>query len=170
MGKVIFGLSMSLDGFIAGKNDDVSEVFAWMGRAMERFHEVVGEEMNEAGAVVMGHRSFDQIDGDQGWLMPDGTPLPFPVVVMQSQAREPVKKGHTQYYFVTDGIESAVVKARELAGEKNVALHGASAVQQALQVGLRRMLSEHCSCAAGRGCAPLRSPGEHADSPGTPWH
>lgn len=137
MGKVMFGLSVSLDGFIADKNDDVSLVFAWMGRAMERFHEIVGEEgMNEGGAVVMGHRSFDQISGEQGWIMPDGTPLPWPVVVMQSQPREPVKKAHTQYYFVTDGIESAIAKAQELAGEKNVALHGASSVQQALKAGL----------------------------------
>ncbi len=37
MGKVLFGLSVSLDGFIADKNDDVSEVFAWMGSGMERF-------------------------------------------------------------------------------------------------------------------------------------
>ncbi|HEY7417519.1 MAG TPA: dihydrofolate reductase family protein [Ktedonobacteraceae bacterium] len=136
MGKVMLGLSVSLDGFIADKNDDVTEVFAWMGKAMERFHEVVGEGMNEGGAVIMGHRSFDQIDSEQGWIMPDGTPLPWPVVVMQSQAREPVKKSHTQYYFVTDGIESAIAKAQELAGEKNVALHGASAVQQALKAGL----------------------------------
>jgi dihydrofolate reductase len=136
MGKVMLGLSVSLDGFIADKNDDVTEVFAWMGKAMERFHEVVGDSFNEAGAVIMGHRSFDQIDGEQGWIMPDGTPLPWPVIVLQSQAREPVKKGHTQYYFVTDGIESAVKKAQEIAGEKNVALHGASAVQQALKAGL----------------------------------
>src|SRR5258708_26460186 len=57
-------------------------------------------------------------------------------MVLQSQARESVKKGKTQYYFVTDGIERAIAKARELAGEKNIALHGASAVQQALQAGL----------------------------------
>jgi dihydrofolate reductase len=136
MGKVIFGLSVSLDGFIADKNDDVSEVFAWMGRAMEHFHEVVGDSFNDAGAVIMGHRSFNQIDSEQGWILPDGTPLPWPVVVLQSQAREPVKKGHTQFYFVTDGIEAAVAKAQELAGEKNVALHGASSVQQALKAGL----------------------------------
>src|SRR5581483_439179 len=112
MGKVMFGLSVSLDGFIADKNDDVTEVFAWMGRAMERFHGVGGEEgMNEGGAVIMGHRSFNQIYSEQGWVMPDGTPLPWPVVVMQSQAREPVKKSHTQFYFVTDGIHSALAKA-----------------------------------------------------------
>jgi dihydrofolate reductase len=136
MGKVMFGLSMSLDGFIADKNDDVSEVFAWMGRAMERFHEVVGEGMNEGGAVVMGRRSFNQIYSEQGWVMPDGTPIPGLVIVLQSQARAPEKKGQTQFYFETDGIESAVAKAKELAGEKNVTLHGASSVQQALKAGL----------------------------------
>lgn len=47
-----------------------------------------------------------------------------------------MKKGKTQFYFVTSGIESAIVQAREIAGEKNVALHGASSVQQALKAGL----------------------------------
>ncbi|HEY7414141.1 MAG TPA: hypothetical protein VH593_03035, partial [Ktedonobacteraceae bacterium] len=70
MGKVMLGLSVSLDGFIADKNDDVTEVFAWMGKAMERFHEVVGEGMNEGGAVIMGRRSFNQIYSEQGWVMP----------------------------------------------------------------------------------------------------
>ena len=136
MGKVLFGLSVSLDGFIADKNDGVSEVFAWMGSAMEHFFEVAGEQLNETGAVIMGHRSFDQIYSEQGWVMPDGTPIPGPVIVLQSQAREPVKKGQTHFHFVTDGIESAIAKAKELAGEKNVGLHGASSVQQALQAGL----------------------------------
>ena len=49
MGKVTFGLSVSLDGFIASKNDDVSEVFAWMGRAMEHFYEVIGDQLSEGG-------------------------------------------------------------------------------------------------------------------------
>jgi dihydrofolate reductase len=132
----MFGLSMSLDGFIADKNDDPSEVFAWMGRAMEQFHEVVGDALNENGAVIMGRRSFDQIYGEQGWVFPDGTAPDWPVIVLQSQARQPVKKGKTQFYFVTEGIESAIAKAQELAGEKNVALHGASSVQQALKAGL----------------------------------
>lgn len=136
MGKVMFGLSVSLDGFIADKNDDVSEVFAWMGSAMEQFHEIVGDALNENGAVIMGHRSFDQIYGEQGWVFPDGTAPDWPVIVLQSQPREPVKKGKTQFYFVTDGIESAIAKAQELAGEKTVALHGGSAVQQALKAGL----------------------------------
>lgn len=136
MGKVSFGLSMSLDGFIAGKNDDVSEVFAWFINAWEHFHEVVGDPLNETGAVIMGRRSFAMIDSEQGWVFPDGTAPDWPVIVLQSQAREPVQKGKTRFYFVTGGIESAIAKAQELAGEKNIGLHGGSAVQQALRAGL----------------------------------
>lgn len=136
MGKVMFGLSVSLDGFIADKNDDISEVFAWFSSAWDRLYEVAGDALNETGAVIMGHRSFDMIDNDNGWIFPDGTAPAWPVIVLQSQAREPVKKGKTQFYFVTDGIESAIQKAQEIAGEKQISLHGASAVQQALKAGL----------------------------------
>jgi dihydrofolate reductase len=136
MGTVMFGLSASLDGFIADKNDDVTEVFAWMGSGMEQLHDLIGDALNETGAVIMGRRGFDQIYSEQGWVWPDGTAPEYPVVVLQAQAREPVKKGKTQFYFVTEGIEAAVTKAQELAGEKCVALHGASAVQQALRAGL----------------------------------
>lgn len=44
---------------------DVSEVFTWMGNGMEHFFEVAGEQLNEIGAVIMGHRSFDQIYSEQ---------------------------------------------------------------------------------------------------------
>ena len=136
MGKVMFGLSVSVDGFIADKNDDVSEVFAWFASAWDRLYEVAGDALNETGAVIMGRRSFNMIDGENGWVFPDGTAPDWPVIVLQSQARAPVQKGKTHYYFFTDGIESAIAKARELAGEKNIGLHGASAVQQALKAGL----------------------------------
>src|SRR6478672_11021762 len=98
MGKVLFGLSASLDGFIADKHDDPSEVFAWFASAWDRFYEVAGDALSETGAVVMGHRSFDQIDSEHGWVFPDGTAPDWPVIVLQSQARAPVKKGKTQFY------------------------------------------------------------------------
>lgn len=87
MGKVMFGLSVSLDGFIADKNDDPSLVFAWFASAWDRFYEVAGDPVNDVGAVVMGRRSFDQIDGDGGWVFPDGTAPDWPVIVLQSQPR-----------------------------------------------------------------------------------
>src|SRR5712672_1730823 len=68
--------------------------------------------------------------------MPDGSAIRGAVIVLRLQKRDSVTKGKTHFHFVTDGIESAIAKAKELAGEKNVALHGASSVQQALQAGL----------------------------------
>lgn len=53
MGKARFSLSASLDGFIAGTTDDISEVFAWMGIAMEHFLEVEGHQINQIGAVCL---------------------------------------------------------------------------------------------------------------------
>ena len=47
-----------------------------------------------------------------------------------------MKKGKTQFHFVTDGIQSAIAKAQQIAGQNYVALHGASSVQQALKAGL----------------------------------
>ena len=84
----------------------------------------------------MGHRSFDQISSENGWVFPDGTAPDWPVIVLQSVPRQPVKMGKTRFFFVTDGIESAIAKAQEFAGEKDIALHGASTVQQALKAGL----------------------------------
>ena len=83
MGKVMFGLSVSLDGLIAGKNDDVSQVFAWFASSWERFYEVAGDPLNETGAVIMGRRSFDQIYSEKGWVFPDGTSPEWPVICPQ---------------------------------------------------------------------------------------
>jgi len=84
----------------------------------------------------MGRRSFDMIYSEQGWVFPVGTAPDRPVVVLQPQPRAVEQKGKTHFHFVIDGIASAVRQAHEIAGEKDVALHGASCVQQALQAGL----------------------------------
>jgi dihydrofolate reductase len=135
MGKVRFSLSVSLDGFIADATDDISEVFAWMGSTMQHWLEVEGDQINQIGAVIMGHRSFDQI-GEDWWIVPHDTQPRWPVIVLQSSPREDVQLGKTHFSFETAGIEHAIAKAQEIAGEKTIALHGASAVQQALKAGL----------------------------------
>jgi len=53
MGKVRCSLSASLDGWIADTTDGVSEVFAWMGSAMEHFLLVEGNQINQVGAVII---------------------------------------------------------------------------------------------------------------------
>ena len=83
MGNVRFSLSASLDGFIADTTDDISKVFAWFGdgSAMQHWLEVEGDQINQVGAVIMGHRSFDQI-GEDWWIVPHDTSQSWPVIFL----------------------------------------------------------------------------------------
>lgn len=152
MGKVVFNISVSLDGFVAGP-DDGPEL--GLGAGGERLHEwavelkswrephgleggetnpssEVLEGMSEAGAVVVGKRMFDNA---HGWG--DEPPFHKPVFVLTHTAREPLTKSDTTFTFVTDGIESAIEQAKAAAGEGNVSIGGgASTAQQALKAGL----------------------------------
>jgi dihydrofolate reductase len=154
MGKVTMGLSMSLDGFIAGPNDgpgsplgDGGErLFAWyQGGEVE--YRLPGTEMvfnvsppsadllreahTRMGAFVTGRRTFE-IAGGWGGSPPLGVPT---FVVTHSVPQEWVYEG-SPFTFVTDGVESAVEQARAVAGEKDVAVGAASIVQQCIRLGL----------------------------------
>ena len=136
MGKVVLDKTMSLDGFIAGPNDDVTRLFEWYGGKPTEVLRDLGDPLKTTGAVVMGRRSFNLIDNPNGWVTPDGTALPWPVFVLTHQPQEKVTKGATTFTFVTDGIESAVRQAKAVAGSKNVGVMGAHTAQQCLKAGL----------------------------------
>jgi dihydrofolate reductase len=145
MGKVLTSITMSLDGFIAGPNDDVSEIFTWFssgpveipvqeGRMTLKVSEISARVLTEAiaatGAMICGRRMFD-LAGAWG-----GSPPYDPCfVVTHSPAEEWVKEG-SPFTFVTEGVESAVAQAKAAAGEKNVAVATASITQQCLKAGL----------------------------------
>jgi dihydrofolate reductase len=153
VGKVVFDISVSLDGYVAGP-DDGPEL--GLGAGGERLHEwvvelkswrephgleggetnassaIVEEGLSAAGAIVVGKRMFDNA---HGWG--DVPPFHMPVFVLTHTAREPLAKSDTTFTFVTDGIESAVEQAKAAAGEKNVGIGGgANTAQQALKAGL----------------------------------
>ena len=153
MGKVVFDISVSLDGYVAGP-DDGPEL--GLGAGGERLHDwvvelkswrephgleggetnassaIVEEGLSAAGAIVVGKRMFDNA---HGWG--DVPPFHMPVFVLTHTAREPLAKSDTTFTFVTDGIESAVEQAKAAAGEKNVGIGGgANTAQQALKAGL----------------------------------
>ena len=150
MGKVVFDISVSLDGYVAGP-DDGPEL--GLGAGGERLHEWVvelkswrephgleGGETNASSAIVeeglsaivVGKLMFDNA---HGWG--DVPPFHMPVFVLTHTAREPLAKSDTTFTFVTDGIESAVEQAKAAAGEKNVGIGGgANTAQQALKAGL----------------------------------
>jgi dihydrofolate reductase len=148
MGKVTTGFSMSLDGFIAGPNDDVQRVFAWMFsgqtevkqssgsedlslKTSEQSAEVFEQGAQAAGALVAGRHLFD-VAGAWGGKHPLNVPV---VVVTHRPAQEWIKPG-SPFTFVTDGVESAVRKAQAIAGEKNVVVASANVLQQVVRLGL----------------------------------
>jgi dihydrofolate reductase len=155
MGRVTFDISMSLDGFIAGPNDGAGN---GLGDGGERLHEwayelrsfnerhgrdggeegvdsdVLDETFDRAGAIVIGRRMFDI--AEQPWG--DEPPFHMPVFVVTHREREPLeKRGGTTFHFVTGGIEAALERAREAAGERDVSIGGgADVIQQFLAAGL----------------------------------
>jgi dihydrofolate reductase len=156
MGKVTMGLSMSLDGFIAGPNDGPEHplgeggerLFAWYGSGDTEYTapsgtmtvkvsrasaELLRNEFGAIGAIVSGRRTFDITDGWGG-----RHPLDVPVfVVTHAVPDEWINRYRgAPFTFVTDGVESAVRQAQAVAGDKNVAVGAASIVQQCLRAGL----------------------------------
>src|SRR5574342_620603 len=148
MGKIAAGFSMSLDGFIAGPGDDTSRVFAWMFSGDMDYKVSIGdqdvdlklsaqsaedyqERSQETGAIVSGRRMFD-VAGAWGGKHPMNVPV---VVVTHRIPQEWVKEG-SPFTFVTDGVESAIEKAKEIAGDKNIGVGGADIMRQCLKLGL----------------------------------
>jgi dihydrofolate reductase len=135
MGAVVLDMTMSLDGFIAGPNDELDRLHAWMrGGEPGRGVDIVDEMFAATGAVVMGRRTFDLGDKENGWVAdpPFQVPMFIPTHNLPNHLTETAASTVT---FVTDGIDSAVAKARLAAGDKNVVVCGASTGQQCLRAG-----------------------------------
>jgi dihydrofolate reductase len=154
MGKVAMGLSMSLDGFIAGPNDGPESplgeggerLFAWYSSGDTEYNlpgtemvvnvspqsaELLREAHSKMGAFVTGRRTFDITSG-WGGRPPLGVPT---FVVAHTVPQEWVYEG-SPFTFVTEGVENAVEQAKVVAGEKDVAVGAASIVQQCIRAGL----------------------------------
>src|SRR6266536_3092617 len=141
MGSVICGITMSLDGFVAGKNMTLEKPFGdissellhhWMFDEPEK-HKAELDALTSAGAVIMGRNMFGpknlQLDDNwKGWWG-DNPPFHAPVFVLSHTERKPITmKGDTTFTFVTEGIEAALKQAREVAGDKDVAIAGGANV------------------------------------------
>ena len=147
MSKIVALMSMSLDGFVADRNDGVGEVFDWyMHSGDVEFHTGGSDPMTfhvspasaehlkklwaELGAVITGRRTFEVADG---W---GGNHAWGPAFVVTHQVPAGWPRPGSTVHFVTDGIESAVKQAKGAAGGKNVAVHGADTIRQLLNAGL----------------------------------
>ena len=146
-------MTMSLDGFTAGLNQRFEKPFGdnfdsdlldrWMFAEPEKQkHKKEIDAILDASAFIMGSNMFgpkDRRDTPEwkGWWG-DNTPYHAPVFVLSHKERKPIEmESGTTFIFVTDGIESALSKAKEAAGNRNVKIMGgANTVNQYLAAGL----------------------------------
>jgi dihydrofolate reductase len=157
------GFSVSLDGFAAGPEQSLAdplgkrgpEMFQWFF-GTKTFCAMVGKEggsegvddkyasagMTGFGAFILGRNMFGPIRGEwpddqwKGWWG-DNPPYHAPTFILTNYPRAPIEmKGGTTFFFVTDGIESALEQAKAAAGAQNVKIGGGvSTVRQYLQAG-----------------------------------
>jgi dihydrofolate reductase len=156
MTKVVADISMSLDGFVTGPDPDLDHglghggepLHTWVMDSDDEIDAAVLRDATDAsGAVVMGRRLFDIIDGPKGWNDEMGygathaAQPPFFVVTHSAPAHVRLDLDFT---FVTDGVESAVTRARDAAGTKDVAvMGGGDIVRQCLDAGVLDELRIH---------------------------
>jgi dihydrofolate reductase len=150
MGKVIFDISMSLDGFMTAANrrpeepmgDGGQRLVDWAFADDERDRAVLTDGIASIGAVIAGRRTYDTSVPWWGSDGPTGSAR-LPVFVLSHSVPDETPAGGV-YTFVTDGIESALARAREAAGDKDVTvMGGAETGRQYLRAGLLDELSIH---------------------------
>ena len=144
-------MSMSLDGYIAGPNDEPGNPG---GDGFGRLHEWYGDsqppeagpskasaefldEMNAAGAVLAGRRTVEQVDH---W---GGDVHGVPIFVPSHRPPGPSVANYPLVTYVTDGIESAMAQAKSAAGDRNVSVLGAYTAQCAIEAGVLDELQVH---------------------------
>lgn len=99
-----------------------------------RDNRILEETFNRTGVSIMGKRMFDGCE--RSW--PEEAPFHTPVFVVTHQVRSPWERpGGTTFYFVNDGIESALQHAQEVAGDRDIRIAGgANTIIQYLNAGL----------------------------------
>jgi dihydrofolate reductase len=164
MAKLRFTITMSLDGYVAGPRQSLENPLGEGGEELHgwavvtrSFRRMQGREGGETGldderaaswsrnlgATIMGRNMFGPVRGswgDEQWKGWWGEEPPYhtPVFVLTHHAREPLEmRGGTTFHFVTEGIETALERAVEAGGGRDVLIAGgANAAQQYLRAGL----------------------------------
>ena len=150
MAKVIFDISMSLDGFVTASNVRPEEPLGEGGQRLhewafgedERNRELLTEAVDAVGAIIAGRGTYDL---SVPWWGADGPtgPARVPVFVLTHAEPEDAPEGGV-YTFVTDGIERALEEAKAAAGDQDVAVMGGAHIgQQYIAAGLVDEISIH---------------------------
>ena len=135
MGKVIAGMTMSLDGFINDSNGSAEKLSPDFPELLDTpsFKEMI----KSTGAAVMGRHVYEMADPFV-WANDDYEfQTPIFVLTHTPPAKYPEGNDRLSFTFVADGIESAISQAKKAANDKDVqVIGGASTIQQCLNAGL----------------------------------
>jgi dihydrofolate reductase len=157
MSDSVLYMSMSLDGYIAGPNDEPGNPG---GDEFMRLHDWYGfgsigpdresvpvprsdlgqrfiDEINATGAVLAGRRTVEQVDH---WK---GDHHAVPIFVPSDSPPGASVASYPLVRYVADGIASAMAQAKAAAGDRNVLVHGAYTAQTALEAGVLDELQIH---------------------------
>ena len=147
MTTVSTGATMSLDGYIAGPAESGFDLlFRWYGngdvevpsanpnvsfrlneRSAARFKNLI----ESTGVLVVGRHLFNVTNGWDGMH-----PMGVPVIVVTHSVPDGWPREGAPFEFVTDGIEAAIARAKEIAGDKSVGVNGGTIARQCLELGL----------------------------------
>ncbi len=148
MGQVIASASMSIDGYIAKHDNTIGRLFDWLQNGEVAFPTVDDRItfhmtapsaeywrtwLDGLGALVCGRTLFDFTGGWDGMHT-----MGVPVVVVTHQVPTEWVEAHPDapFHFVTEGVQAAVAKAQEVAGERTVAVTAGTIARQCLELGL----------------------------------
>lgn len=150
MGRVIFDISMSLDGYVTAAEVTAEEP---MGTGGQRLHAwafaqdsgrdraLLAEALGEVGVFVAGRRTYDLSVPWWGADGPSGAARLPVFVVTHEVPEQPAQDG--VYTFVTDGVASTIERAQKVAGDRAIAIMSADIGRQCLDLGLVDEVSIH---------------------------
>jgi dihydrofolate reductase len=134
LAKVIVGMTVSIDGFVADQNGNAGRLYPDL--AALRHTAYMKDAIGQTGAVLMGRRTFEMADADS-YVGDYEFQVPIFVLTHHPPSIAPKQDEHLTFTFVTDGVESAVAQAKAAARDKAVqVVGGVSIAQQLLGAGL----------------------------------
>lgn len=164
MTRIIADISVSLDGFVTGPDPGPGNGLGTGGEALHTWafsddpddNKILREATARSGAVILGRRLFDLVDGPEGWNDETGYgagEVGRPAfVVVTSSPPESVRLTDLDWTFVTTGLPDAVSAARERAEQASadadedldvVIMGGGATIGSALHAGLVDVLTLH---------------------------
>jgi dihydrofolate reductase len=135
MGKVVVGISISLDGYINDETGSLSKLYPDF--ESQEFKDYVNKDIPRIGAVIMGRKTVDMAGDLDSYAVDYEYQVPIFVLTSHPPEQHPKENENLTFTFITTGIKDAVEQAKKTAGDKDViCVGGADVAMQIINEGL----------------------------------